>query len=241
MGKNIGIVLAGGSGKRMENKVKKQYLSLNGKPLLYYALAAFEESSIDEIILVTAKEEQDYCQKEIVDRYQLKKVTKMADSGKERYDSVFSGMKLAKECDIVAVHDGARPFVTVEMIEASIQAAKKYKACAVGVPVKDTIKKVNHRQIVIETPDRSSLWTIQTPQTFQYDVLYQAYEKVFADQVAGITDDAMVVEYAAEIPVHLIQGSYRNIKVTTPEDMEIAEIFEKNQKNVKNRLTTKGK
>lgn len=219
------IVLSGGTGSRMKSKTKKQYMMLQGKPLIYYSLHTFCESPVDEVILVTSPEDEDYCRKEIIEKYNLHKVKTIAYSGRERYESVYNGLKKAEGADIVLVHDGVRPFVTVDMIERSIEAAREYRACVVAMPVKDTIKVADENKIVTSTPDRNSLWLMQTPQTFDYSLLRDCYEKVMSGDQAGITDDAMIVERASDVKIHLIEGSYRNIKVTTPEDMVIAEAF----------------
>ena len=150
----------------------------------------------------------------------------MVTGGKERYDSVFSGLKAASGCDYVLIHDGARPCVTGEIIKRAADGAEQYRACVVGMPVKDTIKVADEQEYASHTPDRSRLWMVQTPQAFSYDLVYEAYEKLFREQnFAGVTDDAMVVERETSQKVKLIQGSYKNMKVTTPEDLAIAELY----------------
>lgn len=228
--KTTAILLAGGSGRRMGASCKKQYMLLAGKPILYYSLKCFQESEIDEIILVT--NEADYCREELIEPYQFHKVVKIVPGGENRYDSVWNGvqaMEQGKNTDIVLIHDGARPLVTPKMIHDSIAGVRKYRACVVGMPVKDTIKITDEKQFAIHTPDRNSLWAIQTPQSFEYDLLVRAYHKIFEDNVQGITDDAMIVEHLQECPVKVIEGDYRNIKITTPEDLLIGEAFLKGQ------------
>lgn len=217
------IVLAGGSGKRMGGDCKKQYMLLDGKPILYYSLKIFQESSVDEIVLVTNEEE--YCQKEIIQKYHLDKVTQIVPGGAERYHSVYAGLLAIKECDYVLIHDGARPFITQDIVNGSIAAVKEYSACIVGMPVKDTIKIADDRNFTKDTPAREKVWQIQTPQTFSYPLILDAYQKVLAEKPAGITDDAMIIEYGNYAKVKMIPGSYENIKITTPEDMVIAEAF----------------
>ncbi len=217
------IVLAGGSGKRMGGSCKKQYMLLADHPVLSYSLKTFQKSCVDEIILVT--NEKEYCHKEIIQKYHIDKVTNIVPGGAERYHSVYAGLLAAGECSYVLVHDGARPFLTQEMINASIEAVKEYHACAIGMPVKDTIKIADKENFAIKIPARESVWQIQTPQTFSYSLLLKAYQKVLAEQPEGITDDAMVIEYGGYTKVKLIRGSYENIKITTPEDMTIAEAF----------------
>lgn len=226
MGKVSAIVLAGGSGKRMGGQCKKQYMSLGEKPVLYYSLKAFQESNVDEIILVT--NEKEYCQNEIVQKYHLDKVTKIVSGGAERYNSVYKGLQAIEKCEYVLIHDGARPFLTQKMIADSIENVRIFQACVVGMPVKDTIKIADKENYVKETPVRESLWQIQTPQTFSYSLILEAYKRVIKEQPEGITDDAMVIEYCNQVKVKLIWGNYNNIKITTQEDMVIAEALLRN-------------
>ena len=224
--KNVAIVLAAGQGKRMNSKVQKQYLLIKDKPVLYYTLSAFEKSPlISEIILVTGKDEIEYCRKEIVEKYGFEKVRKITAGGKERYHSVYEGIRVIDKADYILIHDGARPFVDEEMIERVCEAVQEHKACVVGIPVKDTIKIADDEQFAAQTPDRRKVWQVQTPQTFAYDLIKEAYEKLLAEEPEGITDDAMVVETMTDYKVKLVEGSYRNIKITTPEDLDIAAIF----------------
>ena len=224
--KNVAIVLAAGQGKRMNSKVQKQYLLLKGKPILYYTLNAFEKSPlISEIVLVTGKDEIEYCQKEIVEKYGFEKVRKITAGGKERYYSVYEGIKVIEDADYVLIHDGARPFVVEVIIERVCENVQEYKACVVGMPVKDTIKIADEEGFAAQTPDRRKVWQVQTPQTFEYELIRTAYEKLLAEEPEGITDDAMVVETMTDHKVKLVEGSYRNLKITTPEDLQIATIF----------------
>lgn len=227
MGKTAAVILAAGKGTRMGGQVHKQYLELQGKPMLYYAINAFESSSIDDIILVTGPGETEYCQKEIVERYGFTKVRSITEGGKERYHSVYEGLRSVPDCEYVLVHDGARPCITLEVIERALKGARTYHACAVGMPVKDTIKVADDNGYAKRTPDRSSLWLIQTPQAFKYELVLKAYEKLLTSESyqTGITDDAMVVETMTQEKVKLIRGDYANIKVTTPEDMEVAGVL----------------
>lgn len=226
-GRTAAVILAAGKGTRMGSQVHKQYLELFGKPLLYYALHAFESSSIDEIILVTGPGEAGYCREEIIEKYGFRKVTAVTEGGKERYHSVYQGLKAVKNCDYVLIHDGARPCVTEEVIEAASNGARMYRACAVGMPVKDTIKVSDENEFASVTPDRNRLWLIQTPQAFEYGLVLQAYEKLMSSEEYQevVTDDAMVVETMTQEKVKLIRGDYANIKITTPEDMEIAGVL----------------
>lgn len=222
------VVLAGGSGSRMQTKTAKQYLLLNGKPLIYYALRQFQDSRVDRIVLVTAAGQEDYCQKEIVERYGFTKVCAIVSGGSERYLSVHAGLKVLKDVDYVLIHDGARPCVDQDILYRTMEAVARWQACVVGMPVKDTIKIVDDEQMAQKTPDRRRLWQVQTPQAFSYDLIRGAYDIVAASTVQTVTDDAQVLELAYGKTCRLIEGSYRNIKVTTPEDMDIAQIFLKN-------------
>lgn len=229
MNKITAIVLAAGSGSRMKSKTKKQFMEIKGKPVIWYSLFEFEKSRVDEIILVTGKEEIDYCKKEIVEKYNLKKIKNVVAGGSERYESVYNGLKEVTG-NIVLIHDGARPLINNEIIERSIEGTIKSDACVVGVPVKDTIKRANKEGYIIDTPNRSELWITQTPQSFKTDLVKMAYKKMKEELEKGnttlnITDDAMVVEEFTTNQVRFVQGDYKNIKVTTPEDIDIAELF----------------
>ena len=225
MKKYTAVVLAAGAGKRMNTKVHKQYLEVAGKPLLYYTLKAFEESGVDDIVLVTGAGEETYCRREIVEKYGFHKIKAVVPGGKERYHSVYQGLLAAEGADYVLIHDGARPLVEQEVIERCMESVEKYQACVVGMPVKDTIKIVDREQFAKETPDRSTLWQVQTPQTFSYGLIREAYCKMLQQEDSVITDDAMVVERMTSVPVKLIEGSYRNIKITTPEDLLLMEAY----------------
>lgn len=219
------IVLAAGVGKRMQSDIPKQYMLLEGKPLLYYALKTFQESFIEEIILVTGSSEVEYCKNEIVEKYGLDKVKKVVPGGKERYHSVYEGLKAVENCEYVYIHDGARPFVDTGMLERAYEAVERTGACVIGVKAKDTIKIADENGMVDYTPNRALVWQVQTPQVFNYQSIKEAHEIVMAKEDILITDDAMVYETAFGKPVRLVEGKYENIKITTPEDMAIAETF----------------
>ena len=223
--KYAAIVLAAGSGKRMNSKVHKQYLIIQDRPVLYYSLKAFEDSAVDEIVLVVGKGEEKFCRKEIVDKYGISKVKAIVEGGKERYHSVFEGLKQTSDADYVLIHDGARPFVNQDIIRLCMQEVQKYQACVVGMPVKDTIKIADEEGYAKQTPDRKNVWMIQTPQTFSYALIYEAYEEMLKTEDTAITDDAMVLERIKGKKSKLIEGSYRNIKITTPEDLLIANVY----------------
>ncbi len=228
------IVLAAGAGKRMQSTVAKQYMLLNEKPIIWYALEAFEKSDIiHNVILVVGAGEIPYCRQEIVEKYSFSKVTAVIEGGSERFLSVWEGLKrlVPQTGNYVFIHDGARPFVNEKIIRDAYEAVKKYGACVVGMPVKDTIKVVDEEEFAAQTPNRKSLWAVQTPQVFDGKLIFEAYEKLINEleelkkQGVEITDDAMVVETMAHRSVKLIHGSYENIKITTPEDIIIAQSF----------------
>ena len=227
------IVLAAGSGKRMGTKVQKQFLDLGGYPVLYYSLRAFEESPVDEVVLVTGERQIDFCRREIVEKYGFQKVKEVTAGGAERYHSVFRGLNcLSDEASLVLSHDGARPFVDRGIIERTIADAEKYGACVAGMPSKDTVKIADEGGFAATTPDRSLVWTVQTPQAFRRELICRAYKAMMESEALqqGITDDAMVVERMTGESIWLTEGSYENIKVTTPEDMAVAEaILKRNQ------------
>lgn len=218
------IVLAGGSGTRMQTKTDKQYLSLEGHPVLYYSLKCFEEyEKVQDIVLVCKEKDIPFCKDEIVERYGFQKVKYFAAAGAERYDSVYSGLRACDETDLVFIHDSARPFIEKAILDRALEAAALYGACAVGMPSKDTVKIVNKEGIVVSTPPREEVWLVQTPQVFSYPLICQAHEKLREqDAMKGITDDAMVVEKTGMGKVAMVSGSYENIKLTTPDDLATA-------------------
>ncbi len=281
----VAIILAGGSGSRMNSDVAKQYMLINGKEVIFYSLDTFQKNEhITDIVLVARNEDLEFCRTEIVNKYGFDKVRHIVSGGKERYASVYQGLLAVGDifredanisttrylqhprnvgailkadvnilCDniidnfescnqtgvcgnqIVLIHDGARPFVTNEMINSSIACAAHTGACTVGVPVKDTIKIVDENMNGVETPDRKLLYQIQTPQTFEYKLIMTAYEKMYLEETAvdtyentSVTDDTMLLERFTGIQSKVILGSYENIKITTPEDINIAETFSEN-------------
>ena len=232
--RNTAIVLAAGQGKRMHSKIQKQFMELDGMPVLCYSLRCFQESPlIRDVILVTGEEYVFWCKEEIVEKYGFTKVSAVVSGGKERYDSVYEGLRACKDTEYVLIHDGARPLVTDEIISRAAQAAVSDEACVVGMPVKDTIKIADAGGFAESTPDRSRLWQVQTPQAFSYPLVRGAYDRLMADETRqkGITDDAMVVEHLSGTKVRLVEGSYENLKVTTPEDLVLAEALLKKRLN----------
>ena len=237
------IVLSAGQGKRMGASVQKQYIELQGKPIIYYTLSVFQKSDIiDDIILVVGKGQINYVQEEIVQKYHFTKVKTIVEGGHERYASVWQGLK-AREYDkyyeniqdgYVFIHDGARPFVDEEMLERAYDTVRKYKACVAGMPSKDTIKLINEEQFAVTTPERKYVWSVQTPQVFEKTLIFEAYARLMEEECVHVTDDAMVVEQMMHLPVKLFEGSYENIKITTPEDLDIARIFLSKKLKLKN-------
>ncbi len=218
---NYAIIVAAGKGKRMGTTINKQFIEIKGKPILYYSIKAFSVNPlIDGIILVCAETEIEYCKREVVDKYDLQKVVKLVAGGKERQDSVFNGLKALENCSVVLIHDGARPFVISKIIEDGIKYSNLYGACACGVRPKDTLKIRKENGFSSSTLDRESLFAVQTPQCFKYDLIYDCHKKLM-DEKIHVTDDTMVAEHYGN-KVYLYEGSYDNIKVTTPEDLNMA-------------------
>lgn len=227
------IVLAAGQGKRMGSSVHKQFLELKGHPILYYSLQAFQDSPlVERMILVTGETEISYVKEEIVEKYQFDKVTDVIAGGAERYASVWNGLqtlerKLTEEekDGFVFIHDGVRPFIHEEILRRAYDAVEEHHACVVGMPSKDTVKIADAEGFVRTTPARSLVWNIQTPQVFDFRLAHQAYAELEKSGRTDATDDAMIVEAFTDTKVKLVEGSYENIKITTPEDLEIAETF----------------
>lgn len=247
------IVLAAGSGKRMKSSTAKQFMILNGKPLIWYSLQAVEQSEIiDECLLVTGEEDIPYVQQEIVEKYGFRKIRGIVPGGSERYESVYHGLQAAallKQADMdrekaghllseqsgqahyIFIHDGARPFLTEEILQNTFSAVQEHGACVAGMPVKDTIKIADESGFAVQTPNRNLVWAVQTPQVFEAGLITDAYEKLMAQledlKAKGVvvTDDAFVAEYICGTKVKLVQASYENIKITTPEDIKTAQGF----------------
>ena len=218
--KTVAVVLAAGSGSRMKSDVKKQYLDIGGKPLIYYSLKAFEESPVDDIVLVVSRGDVEFVRSEIVEKFGFDKVVAIVEGGLYRYHSVRLGLMAAEgEYDYAFIHDGARPFLTKEIILRALDGARDYGACEI----------CDEDGFAVSTPNRDRTWMIQTPQTFSFKLIKELYmrldreeEELIAKGV-NITDDAMVVEYFTDRKVKLVEGSYNNIKITTPEDIPAAE------------------
>jgi len=223
--KNIALIPAAGMGRRMGTAINKQYLLLDGKPILAHTLELFQKADfIDEIFVVVPGEEIEYCRVQIVDRYGIKKVRQIVAGGAERQNSVLNGLR-ALDCeadDVILIHDGVRPFVPISVVQHSIEMAREHDGALVAVPVKDTVKIVRDA-FVASTPARNALWLAQTPQAFRYKVICSAYERAALEEFSG-TDDASLLERIGG-KVHVVIGDYRNIKITTPDDLILAEAF----------------
>lgn len=220
MEKVAAIIVAGGSGKRMGMAIKKQYILLEEKEVLAHTIEAFNNCTfIDEIIVVVGEEEIEATRENIIRKYGYTKVKKVVAGGKERQDSVYNGLiNTDDQSKYVMIHDGARPFITKETISKALEVVKQNKACVVAVPVKDTIKVVNNTSKEIEhTPKRETLWSVQTPQCFEKDMLLSAYEFAHENNLA-VTDDSMLVEAYGK-KVYIVEGDYTNIKITTKDDL----------------------
>ncbi len=208
---------------------KKQYLDLCGRPLMYYALDTFSKSGVDDLIIVVSPGDADLVRHDIVEKYGIDRVRAIVDGGAERYDSVRNGVTAAGEADLILIHDTARPFVTVEMIERAMKAAGECGAVVVGMPVKDTVRITDENDVGVSTPDRRRVWAAQTPQVFEGRLIRKAYELLAKDadgKIRGdvmITDDAQVAEIYMNVHAKMVEGSWSNIKVTVPEDIPVAE------------------
>lgn len=232
-------MLAAGSGSRMKSSVAKQFMLLDGKPLIWYALQAVEASEIiDDCILVTGKEDIAYMRREIVEKYHFQKVEAVIAGGSERCFSVANALQamegalqIPNRDGYVFIHDGARPFLTNAILQSMYDAVRRYHACVAAVPCKDTIKIADGEGFAAGTPDRNLLWSIQTPQVFDTGLIRDAYEKLLEEweelqrQGVRVTDDAGVAELFTDTKVRLVKAAYSNIKITTPEDFFIAESF----------------
>ncbi len=226
----IGVVIpAAGQGKRMKTAVNKQYLTLIGRPVLVHTIELFSANpEIDQIIVVVREDERKYCQNEIINKY-FKIPIKLVAGGETRRQSVFNGLKaFSPAIDYVIIHDGARPLLPGNLLDSFIGSLGRYKALTMGVNVKDTIKRINNNKLVVETLDRNSLISIQTPQGFNYNLIMEAHRRVSEDK--KVTDDSSLVELIG-YQVKVFKGSYENIKITTPFDLALAELILKNRGN----------
>jgi 2-C-methyl-D-erythritol 4-phosphate cytidylyltransferase len=223
--KRIALVPAAGMGRRMGASINKQYLLLAGKPILAHTLELLQRAEfIDEIYPVVPPEEIDYCRSNVVEKYGIDKVRQIVAGGAERQNSVLNALRAMQAAadDIILIHDGVRPFVPLAALQRSIEIACEYDGALLAVPAKDTIKVVRDA-FAVATPPRETLWLAQTPQTFRYSTIRAAHELAEAEGFIG-TDDASLLERLGK-KVHVVIGDYRNIKITTPEDLILAEAF----------------
>lgn len=231
--KHIGIVLSAGKGLRVGSDIPKQYMDLNDKPVIYYSLKAMQDSFIDEIILVVGECDEEAVRENIVDRFSFDKVTHIVAGGRERSDSVYKGLMCIKEPSntYVYIHDGARPMLSIELLDKVREDVECFGSAVVGVPSKDTVKLVDEDGFVMTTPQRSLVWNIQTPQAFLCSDIIECYENFYKCEGATVTDDSSVAEQFGSLPVHITKGFYENIKITTQDDFLVAKIFlQKNEK-----------
>jgi 2-C-methyl-D-erythritol 4-phosphate cytidylyltransferase len=222
----IALIPAAGIGKRMGAGINKQYLRLAGMPILAHTLQVFEQAPfVDTVYLIIPEEEIEFCRDNVVERYGFTKVRGIVPGGRERQHSVINGLRAIEDIsgdDVIIIHDGVRPFVTLPVLERSVKVAGSHDGALVAVPVKDTVK-IAQDGIVLETPRRESLWLAQTPQTFRYAIIRDAHERAESDGFLG-TDDSSLVERLGK-SVHIVTGDYGNFKITTPEDLVLAEAF----------------
>lgn len=233
---NTAILLAAGRGTRMGGDLPKQYMNLNGRPLTAWTLDALGCSGvIDDIVMVIPEGDEGYVREHVLDKVDpaaAGKVRRFVPGGAERYDSVYSGLNaIAWDCDYVFIHDGARPFIDENSLERLQSVVEECGACVAAMPSKDTVKIADEDGFVAATPDRTKVWIIQTPQVFRKDLITEAYARMIGElpelteKGIHITDDAMAAELMMHAKVKLVKASYRNIKITTPEDLAAAELF----------------
>ena len=220
------IVAAAGLGVRMQRDTPKTYLQLAGKPILIHTLEVFERvSEVHEVLVVVHPEDLEFCQEEVIDPYPLKKVLRLVPGGKERQDSVYNALKVLwkkeDELDVVLVHDGVRPLVSPAQVRQVVTAARRYGGAILGVPCQDTLKRVNSRKEIIATVDRQELWQVQTPQAFRAALLWRAYQQAM-EKGFYATDEAALVEALGDTVV-VVPSSPLNLKITTPDDLKMAE------------------
>ena len=219
------IIPAAGVGRRMQQNTPKQYLTLGGRPILATTLAIFEQMpEITEITVVAQPAALDFCQNQVIAPFGFKKVLRLVPGGKERQDSVYNALKVLhrqNDWDLILVHDGVRPFVTPDEVRRVIRAAGKHGAAILALPAQDTVKKVNREGRIQKTLKRQDIWLAQTPQAFQAAIIWRAFVEAYGREFYG-TDEASLVE-ALGVPVMVEPGSPLNIKVTTPEDLVMAE------------------
>ena len=219
----VAVIPAAGYGIRMGSGRAKQFLDLDGRPMLAATLEPFQNcSAVNAIILVVPSDDVDYCRKEIVAAFEFDKVKKVVPGGERRQDSVRSGIEATNgRYGLLLIHDGVRPVIDKALIERVIEKAKTHRAVITALPAKETVKEVTGQGEVVKTYDRKSVWLVQTPQVFRYQDIAAAHQKALSEGWEEATDDSLLVERLG-IPVNVIEGSEKNIKVTTPFDLELA-------------------
>ena len=224
--KTVAIIPAAGTGVRMKNDLPKQFLDLEGRPLLAITLEKFQIcSAIDGIILVAPQSAVEYCRNEIVERHNLTKVEKVVAGGERRQDSVRLGIEASGgQYELVVIHDGVRPLVTHDLIERAVEAAQEHRAVITGLPAKETVKEIDENALVMKTYDRQRVYLVQTPQVFRYEDILMAHRRAVEEDLEEVTDDALLVEKVG-IPIKVVEGSEDNIKVTTPQDLELVKFL----------------
>ncbi len=217
------LIPAAGQGKRMETSVKKPYLPLADKPILSHTIDQFEQNSvIDEIIVIVDESDLGTCNEVVISPFRFRKVRELVAGGETRQISVFNGIQaLSSDVDFVVIHDGVRPFINDDIMFRCLEATAEYGASVAAVPVKETIKVANRGLFIDHTPERNLLWRVQTPQVFRYSLLVEAHNKAIKDGLSA-PDDATLIEKLGH-PVKIVMGSYRNVKLTTPDDLLLAE------------------
>jgi 2-C-methyl-D-erythritol 4-phosphate cytidylyltransferase len=219
----VALIPAAGLGRRMGSQKTKALLPLGGIPLLTHTLQKFAAcSQVDEVFALVPAGDLPLWNEEVLHRPDLKKVSRILPGGPKRQDSVYGGLKAIEgQADFVIIHDGARPFVSPELIERTLRATRRHKAVVAAVPAGDTIKEISAEGEVLKTLDRNRLWIIQTPQSFDLGLIIKAHVKAREEGFYG-TDDASLVERLG-IPVRIVEGSRFNFKITTPEDLIMGE------------------
>jgi len=223
MMKTVAVIPAAGSGIRMGGERSKQFLDLNGRPVLAVTLSHFQKcAGIDAIILVVPSKDIDYCRIEIIERYTFNKVKKIVPGGKMRQDSVRLGIEgIDEDYGLVLIHDGVRPLIDARFLQRVIDTAKIHQAVITGLSARETVKEVNNDFEVVKTCDRDRIWMIQTPQVFRYKDILKAHQKAYKEGWDKATDDSFLIERLG-IPVKVVEGSETNIKITTPYDLKLA-------------------
>ena len=226
----VAVIPAAGTGIRMENHRPKQFLDVDGRPLLALTLEKFQVCpAIDTVILVAPQKDVAYCQSEIVERHHLTKVEKVVVGGERRQDSVRLGIEASEgDYGLILIHDGVRPLVAPDLIVRVVEAAQKHRAVITGLPAKETVKEIDENHLVVRTYDRQKVWLVQTPQVFRYEDILMAHRRAVEEGWEEVTDDALLVEKVG-IPVRVVEGSEDNIKVTTPQDLELVKFLLKRQ------------